>query len=221
MTTPTDPTQFETYSPCESYCPPKGRLAVLGKARASIDKIRSTVEADYAAIAIQIAAQEDSHAAQLDSHYKIHADVDALQTQTEQLVLKTTQEIIASQAGIDQSAERLASDIALATEKTESETRLLDQKAITELAQTSDTLPNGHPGLNPVTSISGVIKKQKDLFTKQADGFDRDAEQKLSKILVDTWSVRQTTDGEVSDSAGVGNHEINRVLAKAKAGINV
>ena len=214
MTKPTDPTQFETYSPCEAYCPPKGRLAVLGKARASIDKIRSTVEADYAAIAIQLASQEDSH-------YKIYADVEAQKRQTEQLVLKTTQEIIASQAGIDQSAERLASDILLATEKTESETRLLDQKAISELGQTADVIPADHPGMNESLDITGVIGRQRSLFQKQTDGFDRDAEQKLSKIMVDTWSVRQTTDGEVSDSAGVGNAEINRVLAKAKAGINV
>jgi len=213
MTVPTDPTQFETYAPCDPYCPPKGRLAVLGKARALVDQIRSTVETNYATIAIQTAAQKDSH-------YKIYADVRAMEQQTEQMILKTTQEILASQANIDQSAERLASDILLATEKTESETRLLDQKAITELGQTADNLPVDHPGMNITTEIKGIISRQRGLFQKQTDGFDRDAEQKLSKILVDTWSVRQTTDGEVSSTAGVSNEEVSRVLAKAKAGIN-
>ncbi len=202
-----------TYNPCEDFCPPAGRIAVLGKARAAIDKVRSGVNVDLAGIAIQVAAQKDSH-------YKIYAEVYAMEQQTEQMILKTTQEITASIEGLNQSDRKITSDIELGEQKTTSETRLLDQKAITELAQTADALPAGHPGMNLSTDVSGVVAKQKNLFQKQTDGFDRDAEQKLAKIMVDTWSVRQTTDGEVSSTAGVDNTEVDRVLQKAKTGIN-
>jgi len=70
---------------------------------------------------------------------------------------------------------------------------LLQQKKLTEEAQISD-LVNG-------SVVDGVIGKQKGLFQKQTDGFDRDAEQKAAKILVDTWAVRRSTDtGESANS---------------------
>ena len=105
--------------------------------------------------------------------------------------------------------------------KTDSEIDLLKQKAATELAQTSDNIPTG-TALNTSTSVTGVIGKQKGLFQKQTDGFDRDAEQKLAKIMVDTWAVRQTTaGGAIVSSNGLADSEINSVLNKAKSGIGV
>jgi hypothetical protein len=103
--------------------------------------------------------------------------------------------------------------------KTTAEVTLLKQKAVTELSQTSDYIPH-NAGMNNTTTVQGIVDKQKGLFQKQTDSFDRDAEQKLAKIMVDTWTVRQTTDGEVSSTAGVDNAEINRVLSKAKSGID-
>lgn len=104
--------------------------------------------------------------------------------------------------------------------KNVAEVQLLNQKSVTELAQTSNTIPSGM-GRNNTTVVEGIMDKQKGLFQKQTDGFDRDAEQKLAKMMIDTWSVRQTTDGALSDPAGLADGDINSVLDKAKTGINV
>lgn len=172
---------MNSYSPCLEYCPPIGRVAVQGKTRAEIDKIRKTIEVDNNSMAIAL-------------------------------------------RGITDQETRTLTEMSTLNQKTESETRLLDQKAITELGQTTDYIPyeviQANIGLNEDTDISGIIGKQRGLFQKQTDGFDRDAEQKLAKIMVDTWSVRQTTDGEDSATAGVDNAEVDRVLNKAKQGIN-
>ncbi|MGL4616523.1 MAG: hypothetical protein ACRCVV_22050 [Shewanella sp.] len=93
--------------------------------------------------------------------------------------------------------------------KIDVENELLNQKIETEKAQTEGTS----------TSVQGVLGKQMLLLDKQAEGFDRNAEQKLAKILVDTWTVRQTTDGAVVDKNGLADAEINNVLNIAKKGV--
>ena len=76
-------------------------------------------------------------------------------------------------------------DILMATKlKVAQETSLLAQKVSTEKAQTVGS------GTDP----DSVIGKQKLLYQAQTDGFQRDAEQKAAKVLVDTWNVRRTTD---------------------------
>jgi hypothetical protein len=90
----------------------------------------------------------------------------------------------------------------------------LEQKQQTELAQVADTVTSG--------TVAGVIGKQKELYAQQAAGFDRDAEQKLAKIMLDTWSIQQTTiGGKVPGDAGIADSEIANVINKAKAGIDV
>lgn len=163
------------YSPCQSYTPPAGRLPVLGKARAEIDKLRSAIANDVNTMINRTAAQADN------------------------------------------------------TLKSAAEKGLLDQKTATELAQTSNVIPitigidsTGSPReLWDGTNAVGVIGSQRQLFKKQTDGFDRDAEQKISKIMVDTWSVRQTTDGADAGLAGLSEAEIRAVLNKAREGHSI
>lgn len=104
-------------------------------------------------------------------------------------------------------------------DKTNAEKALLEQKTATELSQTSDTIPAG-TALNPTTAVQGVARAQTDLYIKQKDGFDRDAEQKLVKMMIDTWTVRRTTDtGTTVDANGLNDAEIMKVLDVAKLGI--
>ena len=70
------------------------------------------------------------------------------------------------------------------TLRTNEEILLLTQKVATEKAQ---TLAIG-------VDADSVVGKQKALYSAQTAGFSRDAEQKAAKILVDSWSVRRTTD---------------------------
>lgn len=93
-----------------------------------------------------------------------------------------------------------------------SETALLNQKKVTEQAQTSGT------GID----TGSVLGKQIALYTAQADGFKRDAEQKAAKIMVDTFNVRMTTDPDGTLFDG-NNHlsdaDIGDVITRLKAGV--
>ena len=96
-------------------------------------------------------------------------------------------------------------------QKIENEGYLIAQKVITEAAQTEDN-----------TVANSVIGKQKLLYQAQTDGFARDAEQKLVKIMADSWNTRRVTDeGTSALNTGLEDNEINRVLNAAKNGIGL
>lgn len=97
-------------------------------------------------------------------------------------------------------------------EKTTSEIELLNQKVITEKAQTEDAVSG--------FTVSGVIGKQKSLYTAQTDGFARDAEQKATKILLDAsttlFSINENPDYL---SPSVEGLQVASVVNKLKQGI--
>jgi len=96
--------------------------------------------------------------------------------------------------------------------KTTEETGLLAQKKVTERAQTVEA------GVDE----GSVVGRQKQLYMAQTNGFTRDAEQKAAKLLVDTWSVRRTTDeGTVADGTNrLDDVTIGRAIAKLLSGVN-
>lgn len=95
--------------------------------------------------------------------------------------------------------------------KVTAETALLTQKSATEQAQT-----NGEG-----VAENSVIGKQILLYNSQANGFTRDAEQKAAKLLVDSWSVRRTTDeGVVADATNMlHDPTIGRAINKLLQGV--
>jgi hypothetical protein len=98
--------------------------------------------------------------------------------------------------------------------KVESETALLGQKKFSEEAQIVDTV-NG-------SEVVGMIGKQKNLYQAQRDGFDRDAEQKLIKIMTDTYVAQGATDGAFnSTDTHLGNEDIGLAMSKALTEIGV
>lgn len=101
--------------------------------------------------------------------------------------------------------------VVLEKAKTTAETGLLNQKAITEQAQTVGTIGDA----------DSVIGKQKSLYSAQTAGFARDAEQKVAKLMTDTWSVRRTTDeATVADGTNMLNDiTIGRAINKMLAGV--
>ena len=70
-------------------------------------------------------------------------------------------------------------------------------------------------------AVAGVLGKQKNLYQAQIDGFERDAEQKLTKILLDTWSVSRTTNDAVEVPDLANNTSIDQVLTVARTGIGL
>jgi hypothetical protein len=96
--------------------------------------------------------------------------------------------------------------------KTTGEIALLSQRTATERAQTQAL------GVDD----DSVIGKQKSLYGAQTSGFTRDAEQKVAKTLIDTWSARRMSDeGTVADGVNMlQDSTIGRAVNKLLAGIN-
>lgn len=179
------------------------------------------LDAEIALVTLQYTALERSIT-------KTESEIALIDTQTANAVIQGTilveerLKVIAETARINKeilgiiqnttNAELTATLILRNQEKTEAETELLRVKKFTEQAQYIDNV-NGLP-------VVGIIGKQKNLYQAQTDGFSRDAEQKLAKIYADSWSTRRGTD-EAENPAGTGltNVEINKVMAKARAGI--
>lgn len=92
------------------------------------------------------------------------------------------------------------------------EAGLLIQKKVTEKAQVTGA------GVD----VDSVIGRQKELYSAQAAGFQRDAEQKAAKILADTWNVRRTTDdGVPADNTNMlGDAQIGRAINRLLQGIS-
>jgi hypothetical protein len=105
--------------------------------------------------------------------------------------------------------------------KTDAETNLLSQKKVTEEAQTVNTTVGG--SAIQVGAVAGLIGKQTTLYTAQADGFARDAEQKFAKIATDMWSVKSTVlgTGTYPDGGVWTEVDIRQILEKAKEGIGL
>ncbi|MGH1461218.1 MAG: hypothetical protein ACRBB6_04200 [Neptuniibacter sp.] len=97
------------------------------------------------------------------------------------------------------------------TSKATSEKNLLDQKLFTEEAQIKDTVDGA--------AVVGVVGKQKELYTAQTDGFARDAEQKVAKMVTEVFSVLRTSDDTLVVPSSLNETSINAIVNKAKAGI--
>lgn len=107
-------------------------------------------------------------------------------------------------------------------DKSAAETVLLAQKTMTELAQTSDALPTGTDALNTNTTVAGLVSKQKALYAAQTDGFARDAEQKLTQMLINAWSVSCTQGEADANSTNLLNDAtLGALVTKTAAGVGV
>jgi len=96
--------------------------------------------------------------------------------------------------------------------KVDAETAVLNQKQVTEKAQTDGT----------GVAASSIVGRQMGLYKAQADGFVRDAEQKAAKIMADTWNVRRTTDeAVVADGVNkLSDVNIGKAIGQLLTGIN-
>ena len=94
---------------------------------------------------------------------------------------------------------------------------LLKHKAITEQAQYGDNVTSI---LGTTVAVTGVVGKQKLLYNAQTEGFARDAEQKLAKIMADTWNIRRSTDSTLPTlGTGLEDTQIKAVMDKARSSI--
>lgn len=157
-------------------------------------------------------AQEEQIRAEVQ---KIPYEIQALQKQLEladKQIAQADKQLELTEAQIQVQLKQLDL-MAEQLEQAKAQTAYYEQRTITEKAQTSAG----------VAATGSVIGTQVALMNKQADGYDRNAEQQAAQIITNTWNVRRQTDEDTSanttnklDDASVG-----AVIAKLAAGINV
>jgi hypothetical protein len=109
--------------------------------------------------------------------------------------------------------------------KIKEEIKLLSQKGLTELAQTYDgssgNLPTNNGYVTAGYALGGVVTAQKSLYGKQADGFDRDAEQKLLKIFMEPMIATIAAEAGSTTGSGMDNANIAIVAAHGMDGLGL
>jgi len=92
---------------------------------------------------------------------------------------------------------------------------LLAEQAEVQRSQTLDTRSDA------VTTITGSVGKQKDLYTQQITSYQRDAETKAAKIFSDAWITQKTIDEGVLAPTNFTNAELDEVLTILRTNLNL
>ena len=103
-------------------------------------------------------------------------------TANDELVAAQIRKIDKDNELVDSQIQKINKDIELVTKQIE----LIGYQGVSEQAKYLDTV-NGK-------AIAGTIGKQKDVYAAQTKGFKDSALQSLAKTMIDTWSVRRSTD---------------------------
>lgn len=88
--------------------------------------------------------------------------------------------------------------------------KLVQEQAESQRAQTSDTRLDG------VTTITGVLGKQKALYDQQITSYKRDSEVKAAKLFTDAWITQKTIDEGLLAPTGFQNTSVDTILTKLK-----
>ena len=141
---------------------------------------------------------------------KMEQDVELATYQTFSEAAKTLDELPNASGG---AAYPLAGLLLKQKNKMQEEIELLQAKKHTEQASTKDQVDG--------VTVAGTIGKQKDVYTVQAAGFTRKAEQDMAKIMTDSYNVRRSTNESETEPPSMTDKNINAVIEKAGAGIGV
>jgi len=142
------------------------------------------------------------------------ARIDKLEQDIALDLRKTNQDILLSQkqeSKIDKEILLIGSQITKMSE----EIRLTQAKVKSEQAQTDGGIFND----------TSVIGRQTALYRAQETSYERDGAQKFAKLMVDSWSIRSTTEGEAvsNDTNNLSDGHVGSVIARLGTlnGINI
>lgn len=157
-------------------------------------------------------AQEDQIRAEMQ---KIPYEIQALQKQlelAEKQIAQADKQLELTEAQIQIQLKQLDL-LAEQLLQAKAQTAYYEQRTITEKAQTQAG----------VAATGSVIGTQITLMNKQADGYDRNAEQQAAQIWANTWNVRRQTDEDtIADSTNhLSDADLGKVMTKLAQGINV
>lgn len=75
--------------------------------------------------------------------------------------------------------------------------------------------------MDNVTPVAGAIGKQKELHQQQITSYQRDSEQKVAKMLLDSWITQKSMDEGLSPPASLTDVNINTVMGKIRTNLNL
>ena len=171
------------------------------------------LQAEILNIPKQGALIDSQKAVQDQQKLNLISEKDRINAQTDQIIQQTANAVIEAEVLRGQKCKLDAEfDVLLQSKlKTAAEVTLLGQKTQTEKAQ---TVALG-------VDADSVIGRQKGLYQAQTSGFERDAEQKAAKLMIDSWNVRRTTDeGTVADGTNMlYDPAVGRAVNKLLSGV--
>ena len=91
----------------------------------------------------------------------------------------------------------------------EEQLMLLREQMESQRAQTLDLRSDG-------AAVAGLIRAQKNLYLQQIDSYKRDAETKLGKMLIDTWTTQKTVDEGLTAPSQVNNASLDTLIANLR-----
>jgi hypothetical protein len=189
---------------------------------AQLDRLTSeTARLDYEVLSL-LPAELARTNKQIDN---ITADI-SLSTANKDGILYNTANILPAQkAGIEadtsvknyQLTTQLPAQVAGVTEDTRGKAYNVDFILPAQLellreqmeARRADTMDTRSDGITPVT---GSIGKQKELQEQQVNSYKRDSEQKVAKMLLDTWTVQKSMDEGLTAPISLRDPNIDSVM---------
>lgn len=87
---------------------------------------------------------------------------------------------------------------------------LVNEQREAARAQTMNTRSDG------VTTVVGLLGKQKDLYSQQITSYKRDAEVKVAKLFTDSWITQKTIDEGLLAPNGFVNSSLDEILSTLK-----
>lgn len=163
----------------------------------------------------------------------ITAEISGLAAKTEQTLYETTQMLPAQKQAIEkdiaikgyQLTDVLPAQVAGTTADTQGKiynnnyllpAQLESLKEQTEghRSKTLDTRTDG-------TTVKGSVGVQKDLQKQQIVSFQRDAETKMTKMMLDAWSIQKSMDEGLEPPTAVTNTNISTAIAKVRTNLDL
>lgn len=176
----------------------------------------------------QVDQQDVLHQAQID---KIYKEIEVMGVQMDQIVAQTGM-VTAQTAQVSAQEDLTIAQTAQTTKQTELTTaqiakvgadtslvgtqeQLVTYQGKTEQAKYTDTIDGA--------AVTGVVGKQKEVYAAQAKGFKDSALQAATKIMVDTWSVRRTTDEatQTTEASGLYDGNIGNAVTTMFTNLNI
>jgi hypothetical protein len=91
----------------------------------------------------------------------------------------------------------------------------LEEQIEANRAQTTDTRADG------ITPITGLIGKQKDLYSQQITSYQRDGEIKMTKLFTDAWITMKTIDEGLLPPTEFQNASLDAILGDLKVNFSL